>query len=298
MFGKKRPRVGRRKRRAPGHRWWSALAAAQRRWIFRTSLYLVMAVAFLATVAAGMTQLEAHVERKLLTRVAQPVLTFVGLPDPLDALARADLSDSVTDLLDANWVKPGLCRDMAERLGAVAWVKEVLAVRKTGYGRVEVWARYRLPFAMVQRRDTFVLVDADAVRLPGRYSYDSRWTLIQGVSQPAPPPGALWPGEDLAAAIRVISAIRSEAFQDQITGVLVENHAGRLDPGASHILLATDRAGGRIGWGSAPGAEIEENSVEEKLAILRSNHARTGRVDAHHPMIGVSTFPDRFTVPQ
>ncbi len=257
-----------------------------------------MAVAFLATVAAGMTQLEAQVERKLLARVAQPVLTFVGLPDPLDALARADLYGSVADLLDGHWVKARLCRDMADRLGAVAWIKEILAVRKTGYGRVEVSARYRLPFAMVQQRDTFALVDEAAVRLPGRYSYDSRWTLIQGVTQPAPPPGAVWPGEDLVAAISVISAIRSEAFQDQITGVLVENHAGRLDPGASHIMLATDRAGGRICWGSAPGAEIEENSVDEKLAILRSNYARTGRVDAHHPIIGVTTFPDRFTVPQ
>ncbi len=298
MFGKKRSRTSKRKRRAPGGGWWSALSAVRRRWIFRTSLSMVMAVALLATVAAGMTQLEAHVERKLLAHVAQPVLTFVGLPDPLDALARADLYGTVADLLDGEWVKPGLCRDLAERLGAVAWVKEVLAVRKTGYGRVEVWARYRLPFAMVQQRDTFALVDAAAVRLPGRHSYDSRWTLIQGVTQPAPPPGALWPGEDLGAAIKVISAIRSEAFQDQITGVLVENHAGRLDPGASHIMLATDRAGGRIAWGSAPGTEIEENSVDEKLAILRSNYARTGRVDAHHPMIGVSTFPDRFTVPQ
>ena len=64
MFGRKRSSGGKRKRRAPRNGWWSAIAAVRRRWIFRTSAYLVMAVAFLGTVAAGMTQLEAHVERE------------------------------------------------------------------------------------------------------------------------------------------------------------------------------------------------------------------------------------------
>ena len=65
----------------------------------------------------------------------------------------------------------------------------------------------------------------------------------------------------------------------------------------TNVELATDRAGGRIRWGSAPGLEIEENLPGQKLALLRQNFINTGRADADHPVIDVSTFPDRFTVP-
>ena len=72
---------------------------------------------------------------------------------------------------------------------------------------------------------------------------------------------------------------------------------GRVDGSASHIDLATDQDDGRIRWGSIPGAEVEENGVDQKLALLRANYRDTGRADAHHPVIDVSTFPDRFAVP-
>jgi hypothetical protein len=120
---------------------------------------------------------------------------------------------------------------------------------------------------------------------------------VQGVGRPPPESGARWQGKDLQAALAVLTALRQEPFGSQITGVLVENFGGRVDPMRSHIELATDRAGGRVRWGSAPGQEIEENSVEQKLAILRANFRDTGRADAHHPVIDVSTFPDRFTIP-
>ena len=74
-------------------------------------------------------------------------------------------------------------------------------------------------------------------------------------------------------------------------------YGGRRDPRACHIELMTDQAGGRIRWGSAPGSELEENGVQQKLALLRENFSKTGRVDARHAVIDVSTFPDRYTIP-
>ena len=56
-------------------------------------------------------------------------------------------------------------------------------------------------------------------------------------------------------------------------------------------------AGGRIIWGSAPGAEIEENTVAEKLELLRSNYRRFGRADAGRGVIDVSVHPDRIITP-
>jgi hypothetical protein len=150
---------------------------------------------------------------------------------------------------------------------------------------------------MVQQGNDFYLIDRKGVVLPGLFRFDPAWKLVQGVGSPAPGPGEVWPGEDLRAALKLIYLLRDEPFANQITAILVENFDGRMYPRASHIELATDRAGGRIRWGSAPGRELVENRVEEKLAILRENYRRTGRADAHHPVIDVATFPDRFTIP-
>jgi len=121
--------------------------------------------------------------------------------------------------------------------------------------------------------------------------------LIDGVANPAPQAGAQWDGEDVRAALAVLSAFQPEPFGGQIAGVAVTNFRGRRDPRACHIELMTDRAGGRIRWGSAPGSELEENGVQQKLTLLRENFIKTGRVDAQHAVIDVSTFPDRYTIP-
>ena len=93
------------------------------------------------------------------------------------------------------------------------------------------------------------------------------------------------------------SRIGRETFAMHITSVSVKNYAGRSNPRASHIELVTDRAGGRIRWGSPPGFELEENTLTQKLAILRANYAQTGRADAHHDIIDISIHNDRYTVP-
>ena len=150
---------------------------------------------------------------------------------------------------------------------------------------------------MVQQGTEFFLLDSGGVRLPGTYAYDPALPLIQGVGASVSNPGAKWPGQDVDAGLTVLKALEEQPFAGQITAVLVDNFGGRVNPRQTHIKLATDRAGGRVYWGSAPGFELEENSIENKLAILGENFRRTGRVDAHHAIIDVSTFPDRFTIP-
>jgi hypothetical protein len=186
---------------------------------------------------------------------------------------------------------------MAQSLERTGWLSRINHVRRSGAAVFEVSAQYRVPLAMVQRENDFLLTDGDAVRLPGVYLFDPRWKLIQGVRQPVPAPGERWTDPGLPAALAIVRALSAEPFGHQITGVIVENIGGRVDRTESHIQLATDRAGGRIHWGSAPGNELAENTMAQKLAILRENHRQTGRVDAHHAVIDVTTFPDRFTIP-
>jgi len=262
----------------------------------RFGAFLVLPAVMVGAGLLGMDRLEAHVLARLADRTT-PAIVFPNLPDSLAFMARPDLDASVAELLQEDWTGDAICKNIASRLAAVAWVASVKHVRRRSDGRFEVEARFRIPFAMIQATSGFYLVGADAVRLPGLYRYDRDQPLIQGVLGQPPEPGHVWPGADVKAGISVIGRLTDEPYRHQITAVLVDNHRGRVDPRASHIALATDVAGGRILWGSAPGEEIEENSVARKLAMLRTNYRETGRADANHTVIDISTFPDRFVVP-
>ena len=288
-----------KKRRGKSRRggWWASRDVGRRRRFMHVTGLALATLACVAAVSIATTRLNQHVERDLLSRSGAATVQFVDRPGQLTDLCLSDLSASVADLLTRNWTDKRLCRDLAERLAETGWMARLNYVRRTADGRFEVSADYRLPFAMVQQSDTFLLVDNEGVRLPGTYLYDPAQKLIQGVAGATPQPGGSWEGDDIKAALAIVGAVAGEPFSGQITAVLVDNAGGRRDPRRAAIELATDRAGGRIRWGSAPGFEIEENSVGQKLAILRENYRQTGRVDAHHAIIDISTFPDRFTIP-
>jgi hypothetical protein len=121
--------------------------------------------------------------------------------------------------------------------------------------------------------------------------------VIQGVTSPPPGPGEVWDAPDLSAAGAVVDLLQDELFAGQITAVLAHNYGGRENSREAHLSLATDRPGGQIAWGSPPGEELAENSAAQKLAILRDNFRRFGRVDANRQIIDISIHPDRFTTP-
>ncbi len=242
-------------------------------------------------------RLDAHVDQLLLRDRPDPLVEFVDLPRELYTLANYDLHSSLFDLLGREWTDNRLCAEMSARIAAVGWVARVNHVRRTGGGRFQISCQYRLPAALVSQADKFYLVDGEAVRLPGVYVRNPAWRLIEGVARPVPQGSTSWEGEDIRAALALLDALRPEPFGRQVVGVAVGNFSGRRDPRACHLELITDQAGGRIRWGSAPGSEMEENEVRQKLALLRENFSKTGRIDARHPVIDISTFPDRFTIP-
>ncbi len=289
-----------RKRKGRGFaplRWWTAIDEDYRRRAVVGGVLLVGASACFASAAYGIGRLDTHVRTMAIEKHPAADVLFVDLPGYLASFALDDLYASIDDLQTMLWTDDRLCEAMADRLGAVGWVERVNFVRKTSEAKVQVSANYRYPVAMVKRDDTYFLVDAHRIRLPGSYRYEPTWKLVQGVTAEAPQAGAVWMGEDLTAGLAVLDRIARESFAYQVTGVHVENYAGRVDPYRSHILLATDRSEGRIAWGSALGQEVEENFAEQKLALLRANYRETGRVDADHLVIDISTFPDRITVP-
>ncbi len=280
--------------RLPG---WSSIEEGTRSSIARTCLLTIATLAVAAGASYGVSNLDTHVEELILGEVNQATFTFVDLPQSLVTLAGADLEASLDGIRDHKWTASHMCQSVAEAIGDVGWIAKIDSVRRLPAGRFEIRATYRVPEALVQLEEYFLLVDRAGVRLPGRYSYDPTWPIVQGVAASPPIPGSSWSGDDLRAGLDVIHELSNESFAHQLTGVLVGNFGGRGDPRASHIELATDRAGGRIRWGSAPGFEQEENLVAHKLTILRNNFQRTGRLDGGYPVIDISTFADRFTVP-
>jgi len=253
---------------------------------------LLAALGVVGGAGYGLSRLEQHVHRheRFFER---PDILLAGVPEELESI----IGERLEPFADRPWADPGLCVRIARTLEACAWVRGVDRVRRTPPHTIEVRCDYRTPAAMVQDRGEFVLLDAEGVRLPGRYPYSPALPLVQGVVGQAPPAGVPWEAPDLSAGLAVAGRIEVEAFAEQVVAVRVHNFRGREDPRAGHIELATDRPGGRIIWGSAPGEEIEENTVEQKLAILRHNYAQYGRIDANRAVIDVSTFPDGFTTP-
>jgi len=284
-------------KRSPKPGWWASLDSRRRAQFVRRSLLMILVAAASMAGATAMDRLDTHVDQLLLSGRPDPELTLLDLPAEIVALAETGLRDRLSDLLTHDWTDDRLCRAMALRLKESAWIEQVYYVRRTSTAEFQVSCAYRVPYAMVQQGNDFHLVDRNGVALPGLFQFDPAWKLIQGVGSPAPQAGETWPGEDLLAALHMILLLQDEPFSGQVTAILVENFDGRMNPRGTHVELATDRAGGRIRWGSAPGRELVENRVEEKLAILRENYRRTGRADAHHPVIDVATFPDRFTIP-
>lgn len=244
----------------------------------------------------GVNRLDAHVKNDLLRENSGAVIVFSDLPESLEGVALDDLYAQISDLLDTSWARNTFCHEIAERLERGGWIDKLQYVRRSGNGQIQISAQYRIPVAMIQHKDRLFLIDTVGVRLPGQYRYDSSWRLIQGVSEPAPAPGELWEGADVQAGLTVWAFIDQELFSKHIKSVLVNNFGGRVNRRATHIKLVTDRQNGRIRWGSAPGFEIEENTISQKLAILRANYRDTGRADANHKIIDITTYPDHFTI--
>ncbi len=249
----------------------------------------------LALVAGG-----AFAAHRLERRVhATPALREPPRFRLIDAPAGLDdqIEKYLAALQDLVWIDGDVCQRVAGVLAQNGWVRQVRAVRKIEPPFIEISCDYRTPAAMVSSTSgDFFLVDAGRVRLPGQYRFHPSLMRVDGVSGAPPAAGEVWAAPELAAALAIIGTLEREPFRDQIVGVRVTNYRGRVDRRAPRIELLTDARNGRIIWGSAPGEEVEENSVPHKLAILRANFAANGRADANLPVIDIATLPGRYTI--
>jgi hypothetical protein len=160
------------------------------------------------------------------------------------------------------------------------WVRQVHRIERYGGGRVRVWALYREPVAVVEGRDGYHLVDAQAVRLPGLYLRHQlaqlTLPLIVGVASAPSHEGAVWAGGDLIAGLSLVRCLGEQPYIDQIRNIDV---SGRDSHGRVHLVLHTDA--GVVRWGLSP---VEEQSIEPsgatKAMWLAEVYRQRGRIDA------------------
>ncbi len=250
--------------------------------------------ALAVTVGIGVALLSAEQYTHKRMPFARPSrFVLANVPAPLEPLIAAEL----THLGDIAWIDPQLCYRVALRLQQNPWVREVTRISKRRPGVVEVHCAYRSPAALVQEGEYLYLIDEYGIRLPGHYPYQPDLIVLQGVEAQPPEPGQPWPGADLAAGLELANLLGRQVFGRQVTAILLHNHGGRRDPYRCHVELIAGERASRILWGSAPGEELEENTVAQKIHILAENYHHHGRIDGGHPIIDVSVFPDRYLIP-
>lgn len=202
-------------------------------------------------------------------------------PPWMSTAVRQELAVLVASHVSNNPLDGSGLEAAANALRANPWVAHLEQVRRLARGRVQVRARYRRPFAIVQARDGYHLVDAHGIRLPGLYFRDQvdrlGLPLVTGI-ETAPPgrPGEPWRGDQLPAALSLIALLRDEPYADQIRAYDVSKRDAR---GRVRLALLTGR--GMVRWGLAPGREHSvEPTATVKMRRLRELAASRGSIDA------------------
>jgi len=255
----------------------------------------------------GLDKVETFVHA--MPRYDAPVrLQWDGLPDWLRLPENRHILEDLTRRTGLTEADRPLDDVLAERVGKaldrpdIGWVKSVERVTVRPDGVVAVRCQFRRPIAWVPWGRYCYLVDAERVRLPGRYDPAACQTgvllPVVGVRSGPPEVGQIWPGDDLASGLAMAGLLGDQAFRHQITGVLVSNHDGRQNKSRPHIELATDRVGSRIWWGRPPGEEHgTEIAARQKLTLLEMLYREWGRVDMNRAYVDIMTWPDRVAMP-
>jgi hypothetical protein len=157
----------------------------------------------------------------------------------------------------------------------------VAQVRRSDVDEVIVDGTWAVPFALVCDAAGEHLVDTRGRLLPRNYpaGRGPKLLRISGVSMPMPAAcGAVWPGDEVAAALAMATLVVDRPWRTQIAGVDV---SGWAKDGLLRMRTDRDR---EIVWGRAPGKEsATEVPAVQKLAALQMAFDRSGRIEGGAP---------------
>lgn len=180
-----------------------------------------------------------------------------------------------------------------QELAATGWFAHGPIVRRRAHGLIEVTGPWRGPAAVVRTGSQDLLISADARLLPITYRAGAAGTLpvILGVwggppanAENAPAHGARWIGDDLAAALRLLGALRTSAAFDKVQAIDAED----FDREQRLTIITTH--GARVVWGHPPGTEADGEPTDDvKLARFESLLSDVGWIHAGRPLARLYT---------
>jgi hypothetical protein len=172
-------------------------------------------------------------------------------------------------------------RAIATALGESGWFEGEPAVNRDGRGRIVVQGDWRVPAAVVRYSGWDHLVSWTGMPMPRRYAAgSSNQRVIIGArlgpgptEAPAAGYRSPWPGEDVAAGLRLLRLLAERDLVKQVEGIDVSSYPrGMLELVTIH--------GTRIEWGAAPGEWTPGQATdEERIARLLRLQAEYGRID-------------------
>ncbi len=239
--------------------------------------------ALLLSVAAAAVwsedQLVRYARHRPLPLVSVDNITLVDAPEWMSPLTRQEVRSRVAHALIGDPLSPQGLQDAAAALADCPWVAKVWRIERDGGSGARIVADYRRPAALIEHHGEFYLAAADGVRLPGVYMPHQ----VPAVGLPTavdvrdrlPREGELW-GEDVAAALRLVSVLEPQPYFEQIRAISLRDEAGRLRP-----ALLTSRPGAAVFWGRPVGEEQPiEVPTHVKLQNLDTIYRQRGSIDA------------------
>jgi len=165
------------------------------------------------------------------------------------------------------------------------WIAAVDRVIKHREGTIDVYARFRRPYALVAKENEpgrFYLIDSEAVVLPVAVDRieRSKFVVIDGVRGGQPRAGEKWYSPDLLDGIRLLSLIKNKPYIDQITTIDVRNFNGRINPSEPYLRIYAQVGNGKrtdIRFGRFPVDDSDYCvSPEKKIEHLDKIVSRNG----------------------
>jgi len=288
---------------------------------------MALAVAGVCTaVALGLLAMEHHVLARRQAGPSEFRLRLSARPEWMPrSLARA-LVARLTPA-DSGPRDPNLTRKVYHAAKADPWVRRVTRVVRRpsddpNVAIVELQAEFRKPIACIQTPNGPRFLDADGIHLPtdqvprwaarfrhadgtvrqvcfvsdrdvppGARARPIHYIKISGVKAGPPEFGHTWPGEDLAAGIRLAALVAGRPYANQIAVADVRNYAGRmLKQGEPHLRYFAQVGRGntteiRFGRFPEPGGDHNVRT-ERKLSYIDAYVGRhNGRLAGLHSYI-------------
>jgi hypothetical protein len=278
-------------------------------------LHLGLAALLVSGIGAGYHYADQYVEQRVAFNKQPLIVVLKNRPAWMNDFLVEQIAQIVRPAAAHSAFDHELLVDTADALARNPWVRTVHSIRRAYTYKpgdtLEIDCEYRAPAALVKSGAFYWLVDENGVRLSERFTEQdvpnlqfgpdgrTRIRVIEGVRHSVPHlAGEQWPGEDLAAGMKMLNYLFDRPYTEQILRVNVANLGGRVDGKAAQIVLET-KFHTQVLWGRPPSENdvdaFIEVSTARKLNYLRLAYEQFGRVDAKHQCLDIRF--DRVTYP-